>query len=122
MCTIFVVNWRDEIQLTDLAVENTCHFLPKSISEGLVVSKHCEISSFQHIPKVSDSRVDSKGVHGRRHCVHIKSKRGQKVKDEQEVQHQQELVYTSEMPVIASEDQFKGFESFLPLNLLKDLT
>ncbi|GFU83986.1 hypothetical protein TNCV_3359791 [Trichonephila clavipes] len=33
---------RDEIQLTDLP--------------------------FQHIPKVSDSRVDSKGVHGRRHC------------------------------------------------------
>ncbi|GFV66574.1 hypothetical protein TNCV_3894651 [Trichonephila clavipes] len=41
---------------------------------------------------------------------------GQKVKDEQEVQHQQELVYTSE---IASEDQFKGFES-LPLEPFKN--
>ncbi|GFS51587.1 hypothetical protein TNCV_549991 [Trichonephila clavipes] len=50
----------DEIQLTDLPWRTLVTFLPKSISEGLVVSKHCEISSFQHIPKVSDSRVDSK--------------------------------------------------------------
>ncbi|GFU16224.1 hypothetical protein TNCV_2406171 [Trichonephila clavipes] len=57
-----------KIQLTELPWRTLVTFLPKSISEGLVVSKHCEISSFQHIPKVSDSRVDSKGVHGRRHC------------------------------------------------------